>query len=221
MDTLKDTNEQDKSRFAALRLGLTKARRNAGKIIGITVLALIVTTGSAVVGYQLGTHKHEHEYQVSDLPPIHDNDWPPATLPQRVCGAPSPLNPGTETHEPTETLPPTEPCVAPTPDIIVLVGANKAKALPAAVGGIDCEMTGDYDLDYSACDPRPASDVASLVKKLLTPEQLAFVNDHVVSSTEDAHWAFDIKDTADLKNRYMVPGAAYDESTSTITVYIW
>ena len=196
--------------------------RKAGRILAVTVAAIVAGFGIFIAGYAVGSAPNDSKASETSLPPIHDSDFMPHVTPPRTCEAPSPLNPGTETHEPTETepQPPTEPCIAPAPDIVVLLSAAKAKELPAGVGGTNCELTDEYSTDYSACNPRPANDVETIVKKVLTPEQLAFVNDHVLSS-EMAYWVFVVQDTAALKNQYMVPGATYDESTETITIYNW
>lgn len=214
-----DERQDGAVRFAAVARCIRNARQHIGLIIGMLIAATLLAVGSFGAGYHFGAAS-EHPMEITDtLPPIHDSNTVP-TIPPRVCGAPSPLNPGTDTEEPSETVP-TTPCVPPAPDVIVLLGAAKAKALPANVGGIDCEMTDPYgdSTDYSACDPQPAKDAEPIAKKLLTPEQLTFVNDHVLS--RDAYWAFDIKDTATLKNQFMVPGASYDENFNTITVYVW
>lgn len=218
---MKNSDEQQEGavRFAAVAHCIRKARQHVGLVIGVLVAAALLAAGSFGAGYYFGAAS-ERPMEITDaLPPIHDSDMVP-TVPQRVCGAPSPLNPGTGIDEPSETVP-TTPCVPPAPDVIVLLSSAKSKALPANVGGVDCEMTDPYgnDTDYSACDPQPAKDAEPIAKKLLTPEQLTFVNDHVLS--RDAYWAFDIKDTATLRNQFMVPGASFNENSNTITVYVW
>lgn len=201
------------------RRALAGFRRNIGRIVAATILAIIAGLGIFVTGYAVGSNSSDSKTSETTLPPIHDSDTMPHVAPPRVCGAPSPLNPGTDIHEPTETdpQPPTETCVPPSPDIIVLLSPTKAKALPANTGA--CATANGYGTLYT-CGPRSYKDVETFATKVLTPEQLAFVNDHMLA-TPDALWAFDVRDTAVLKGQSTSPGATYDEASETITVYVW
>jgi hypothetical protein len=156
----------------------------------------------------------------------------PPTPALPVCGAPTSDNPGKEITEPTDDTPfyepeptiscaePEAPSVAPEPDVVVLLSPNKGEKLPRSLGGMDCERSDGWQTLYNACDPRPFTDpdVKEAAKKLLTKDQFAFVNDN---ASEDAIWAFDIKEVADLKEQVAMPTATADDELDRITVYTW
>jgi hypothetical protein len=208
-----DEQQESKARFASLRRFAANARQHLGAIIGVTALVVVVAAASFFAGVHFApVHTH------ASVPAV--TDWPPSesTMPTRICDEPAPP---VETTPPTDlepkSTPPTEPCIPPRPDIIVLLSPAKAKALPTDTGV--CATANGYGAMYT-CGPRPYKDVQAFATKVLTAEQLAFVNDHVLSSN-NALWAFDVKDTAVLKGQSTAPGATYDESNETITVYVW
>jgi hypothetical protein len=214
-DNLQDTGDQP-----TLPRTLGKIRRHLGATIGVTVALIVVGVASFNVGTHFGPARESASTHV-------ETDWPTkdyGTTPSRTCDVPpAPVEtpkPEASTDLPPKTMPPTEPCTAPRPDIVILLTPAKAKALPANVGSIDCGASDGYETEYSACGPRPFKDVESIAKSVLTPEQLAFVNDHVLAS-QDALWAFDVQDAATLKGQYMASGASYDKDSETITLYVW
>ncbi len=208
-----DEQQESKARFASLYRFAANVRQHLGAIIGVTVLVVVVAATSFFAGVNFApVHTH------ASVPTA--TDWPPSgpAMPTRICDEPAPpveTKPSTDLAP--KSTPPTEPCVPPSPDIIVLLSPAKAKALPTDTGA--CVTANGYGPMYT-CGPLPYEDVEAFATKVLTAEQLAFVNDHVLSSNS-ALWAFDVKDTAVLKGQSTTAGATYDEHGETITVYVW